>query len=51
MSGFGGISVAMPPNGAVYYYVSDGGKFSWARAVAETRRLKPLCPAGQPHGG
>ena len=43
MSGFGGISVAMPPNGIVYYYVSDGGVFKWARAVVEAARLKSLC--------
>jgi len=43
MSGFGGISVVMPPNGIVYYYVSDGGVFRWARAVAESARLRPVC--------
>lgn len=48
MSGYGGISVAMPPNGVVYYYVSDGGTFSWARAVAETQRLGPVCAEGRP---
>jgi Beta-lactamase len=43
MSGFGGIAVAMPPNGTVYYYVSDGGVFHWARAVAETGRIASVC--------
>ncbi len=43
MSGYGGIVVAMLPNGIVYYYVSDGGVFRWARAAAETARLAPLC--------
>lgn len=43
MSGFGGISVVMIPNGVVYYYVSDGGAFRWARAVAEAQRLGPVC--------
>jgi Beta-lactamase len=43
MSGFGGISVVMMPNGVVYYYVSDGGVFRWARAVAEAGRLGPIC--------
>ncbi len=46
MSGFGGITVAMPPNGAVYYYVSDGGTFRWARAVVETNRLGSVCAPG-----
>jgi hypothetical protein len=48
LSGYGGISVAMPPNGIVYYYVSDGGKFSWARAVAETQLLGAVCAEGRP---
>jgi CubicO group peptidase (beta-lactamase class C family) len=43
MSGFGGISVAMPPNGIVYYYVSDGGTFRWARAVVETAQIRSVC--------
>ncbi len=52
MSGFGGISVVMIPNGIVYYYVSDGGAFRWARAVAESTRLGALCcPKGIPHDG
>lgn len=49
MSGFGGITVAMPPNGAVYYYVSDGGTYRWARAVVETRKLGPVCPGDKPN--
>ncbi len=51
MSGFGGITVAMPPNKAVYYYVSDGGVFRWARAVAETSRLRSVCSDKEPDGG
>ena len=51
MSGFGGITVAMPPNKAVYYYVSDGGVFRWARAVAETSRLRSVCSDEKPDGG
>lgn len=43
MSGFGGISVVLMPNGIVYYYVSDNGEFRWARAVAEAQRLGPVC--------
>jgi len=31
MSGYGGITVALMPNGMNYYYFSDGGAFSWAR--------------------
>ena len=29
MSGYGGITVALFPNGTIYYYFSDGGAFSW----------------------
>ena len=43
MAGYGGIVVAMLPNGIVYYYVSDGGEFRWARAVAEAQRLESVC--------
>jgi len=43
MAGYGGIVVAMLPSGIVYYYVSDGGEFRWARAVAEAHRLAPVC--------
>jgi len=43
MAGYGGIVVAMLPSGIVYYYVSDGGVFSWVRAAAETGRLRPVC--------
>ena len=43
MSGFGGISVVMLPNGTLYYYVSDGGELRWAGAAAESNRIKPFC--------
>ena len=43
MSGYGGITIAMMPNGVTYYYVSDGGSFAWARAAAESNKIKPFC--------
>jgi len=43
MAGYGGIVVAMLPSGIVYYYVSDGGEFRWARAAAEASRLRSIC--------
>jgi len=43
MSGYGGIAVAMMPDGIAYYYVSDGGKFAWARAAAEADKINPFC--------
>ncbi|WP_395646753.1 hypothetical protein [Terricaulis sp.] len=47
MSGFGGIVVAMMPNGLTYYYWSDGGEYRWARAVRAADRVAPLCEARQ----
>lgn len=43
MSGYGGITVAMMPNGATYYYFSDGNQFSWAGSIAELNKLAPMC--------
>lgn len=43
MSGFGGITVALMPNGIDYYYFSDGNVLSWARAAAEADRIRPFC--------
>lgn len=42
MSGYGGITVAMMPNGATYYYFSDNNEFSWNAAVAEADKLAPM---------
>lgn len=42
MSGYGGITVAMMPNGATYYYFSDNNEFSWSTAVAEAAKLAPM---------
>jgi hypothetical protein len=43
MSGYGGINVVMMPNDTVYYYFSDGGKFSWANAAIASNMIKPYC--------
>jgi hypothetical protein len=43
MSGFGGIAVALMPNGMTYYYFSDSGVWVWSKAAAEANRLKPFC--------
>ena len=43
MSGYGGIVVALLPNGMTYYYFSDGGSFVFSRAVAEADKIKPFC--------
>jgi hypothetical protein len=44
MSGYGGITVVMMPNGATYYYFSDNEEFSWSSAVNEANKLSPQCP-------
>jgi hypothetical protein len=43
MSGYGGITVAMLPNGATYYYFSDNNEFSWYTAVHEANKLNSYC--------
>lgn len=46
MSGFGGISVVMYPDGIVYYNVSDSGSaaaFDWGKTAAEVQELGNLC--------
>jgi hypothetical protein len=43
MSGYGGIVVAMFPNGMTYYYFSDGGVFRWAIAAAAADRMRNFC--------
>ena len=43
MSGYGGITIAMAPNGATYWYFSDNSEFSWSAAVLETGKINPLC--------
>jgi hypothetical protein len=43
MSGYGGITVAMMPNGATYYYFSDSETFTWQAAVTEAAKLSPQC--------
>jgi len=46
MSGFGGISVVLFPNGVVYYNVADDGQlasFDWAPVTPAVRKLKDFC--------
>lgn len=43
MSGYGGITVALIPNGHVYAYVSDGRQFAWRRAAEQSNALEPFC--------
>ncbi|MGX5696783.1 serine hydrolase [Agromyces soli] len=50
MSGFGGITVALMPNGSSYYVFSDNDEFAWAAAVKESNKLEPMV-AGSGGGG
>lgn len=43
MSGYGGIIVALFPNGTVYYYFSDGDSFRWRSAAIESDRIRSYC--------
>lgn len=44
MSGYGGISVALLPNGMVYYNFSDSGQLTWGMSTIELNKIAPLCP-------
>ena len=50
LSGYGGITVALFPNGTVYYYFSDGDSFRWRRAAVESDRIRSYCPRRNPEG-
>ncbi|MFT7287602.1 MAG: hypothetical protein ACI87W_001716 [Halieaceae bacterium] len=43
MSGVSGITVAMFPNGVIYYYFSDGYVFSWQSAREAAHQIAALC--------
>ncbi|MBP2444187.1 serine hydrolase [Rhizobium leguminosarum] len=42
MSGFGGISVVMLPNGVTFYAYNDDNHFDWTAAVAEGNKIRKL---------
>jgi len=43
MSGFGGITIVMFPNGVVYYYFSDSYVFSWKSAIVASNLIGEMC--------
>jgi hypothetical protein len=43
MSGYGGNSVLLLPNGATFYIFSDGDEWEWFGAVNEINKIAPLC--------
>jgi len=43
MSGYGGIVLALLPNGTSYYYVTDGGQRAWKDAAVEINKISNYC--------
>ena len=43
MSGFGGITVAMFPNGVVYYYFSDTYTHRWRTGIEAAETIESMC--------
>ncbi|MFF2494884.1 hypothetical protein [Agromyces sp. NPDC058064] len=46
MSGFGGITVALMPNGSSYYVFSDNNEFAWSNAVVQSNKLAQMAGGG-----
>ncbi len=44
LSGYGGITMLLLPNGGAYYYFSDDEKPLWLDAALEAHRIRSLCP-------
>jgi hypothetical protein len=44
MSGYGGITLLLLPNGMSYYVFSDNGTFEWIEAAREAHAISSLCP-------
>lgn len=44
LSGYGGNSVVMFPNGVIYYFYSDSWVWDWGPAAVAVNRIKPMCP-------
>ena len=43
MSGYGGISVVLLPDGDVYYYFSDGGVFRFTDVIQHLNKTRSIC--------
>jgi len=43
MSGFGGLSIVFMPNDTTYYMISDGETWLWAKAAAESNKIRNYC--------
>ena len=43
MSGYGGISVVLLPDGDAYYYFSDSGVFRFTEVIQHLNKINPIC--------
>lgn len=43
MNGYGGIIVALLPNGTTFYIFSDNNEWNWGNAAMEANKLAPMC--------
>jgi CubicO group peptidase (beta-lactamase class C family) len=43
LSGYGGISIVLFPNGVTFYAFGDAGHFDWGEAAAQAGRIRPMC--------
>ena len=43
MSGYGGITVLVLPNGSAYYYFSDDDTYLWMDAAVASHGIRSLC--------
>jgi hypothetical protein len=46
LSGYGGISVILLPDGGVYYIFTQSGDFYWDNAVIQLNTIVPMCGQG-----
>ena len=46
MSGYGGNTVLLLPNNAIFYIFSDDAEFYWNYAVEQINLIKPMCGTG-----
>ncbi len=44
MSGYGGISVVLMPNGTTFYFFGDSAVADWAAAAIQADKIKRMCP-------
>jgi hypothetical protein len=43
LSGYGGISIVLFPNGVTFHAFGDENHFDWGEAAAQVERIRPMC--------